>query len=272
MIPIKAIALNVLSVSAALGVVTYVFQDGHFEDLLNFDSTGAITAWFPLMLFVILFGLSMDYHVFILSRIKEAVDRGESTSDAVSHGIKSTASVVSAAAIVMVAVFSIFATLSFVDMKQFGVGLAVAVLIDATLVRGVLLPATMKLLGEWTGTCRGGSSGCRRAQHSQTSRSGTIHRASGASGRPLHSAPSQDLMPGTSHSVAGSFRSGLGAPTSIWSTGNPRTEVPLSSTTRFRAQGTSSRDVGVGDYPSMVETFLLPLGRGSSKRAASARA
>ena len=148
-IPIKAIALNALSVSAALGIVTYVFQDGHFEDLLNFDSTGAITAWFPLMLFVILFGLSMDYHVLILSRTKEAVDRGESTSDAVNHGIKSTASVVTAAAVVMVAVFGIFATLSFIDMKQFGVGLAAAVLIDATLVRGVLLPATMKLLGDW---------------------------------------------------------------------------------------------------------------------------
>jgi uncharacterized membrane protein YdfJ with MMPL/SSD domain len=148
-IPIKAIALNILSVAAALGIVTWVFQDGHLENVLNFDSTGAITAWFPIMLFVILFGLSMDYHVFILSRIKEAVDRGESTSDAVSHGIKSTAGVVTAAAIVMVAVFAIFATLQFIDMKQFGVGLAAAILIDATLVRGVLLPATMKLLGNW---------------------------------------------------------------------------------------------------------------------------
>jgi uncharacterized membrane protein YdfJ with MMPL/SSD domain len=148
-IPIKAILLNILSVGAALGIVTWVFQDGHFESLLGFDSTGAITAWFPLMLFVILFGLSMDYHVFILSRIREAVDRGESTEDAVAHGIKSTAAVVSAAALVMVGVFAIFATLSFIDMKQFGVGLAAAVLIDATLVRGVLLPATMKLLGDW---------------------------------------------------------------------------------------------------------------------------
>jgi uncharacterized membrane protein YdfJ with MMPL/SSD domain len=148
-IPIKAIALNVLSVAAAMGIVTYVFQDGHFEGFLNFDSTGAVSSWFPLMLFVILFGLSMDYHVFILSRIKEAVDRGESTDDAVSHGIKSTAGVVTAAAMVMVGVFGIFATLQFVDMKQFGVGLATAVLIDATLVRGVLLPATMKLLGDW---------------------------------------------------------------------------------------------------------------------------
>ena len=138
-----------MSVAAALGIVTYVFQDGHFEDFLNFDSTGAITAWFPLMLFVILFGLSMDYHVFILSRIKEAVDRGASTEEAVSTGIKSTAGVVTAAAVVMVGVFGIFATLQFIDMKQFGVGLAAAILIDATLVRGVLLPATMKLLGDW---------------------------------------------------------------------------------------------------------------------------
>ena len=148
-IPIKAILLNLLSVGAALGVVTWVFQDGHLEDLLNFQSSGAVSSWFPLMLFVILFGLSMDYHVFILSRIREAFDRGESTEEAIGHGIKSTAGVVSAAALVMVAVFSIFATLSFVDMKQFGVGLGVAVLLDATLVRGVLLPATMKLLGDW---------------------------------------------------------------------------------------------------------------------------
>ena len=148
-IPIKAILLNIVSVAAAMGIVTWVFQDGNLEGLLDFDSTGAISSWFPLMLFVILFGLSMDYHVFILSRIREAVDRGESTEDAVAHGIKSTAGVVSAAALVMVAVFGIFATLSFIDMKQFGVGLATAVLIDATLVRGVLLPAAMKLLGDW---------------------------------------------------------------------------------------------------------------------------
>jgi uncharacterized membrane protein YdfJ with MMPL/SSD domain len=148
-IPIKAIALNMLSVGAALGIVTWVFQDGNLEDFLNFQSTGAITAWFPIMLFVILFGLSMDYHVFILSRIREAFDRGDSTEAAVENGIKSTAGVVSAAAMVMVGVFSIFATLSFIDMKQFGVGLGAAVLIDATIVRGVLLPATMKLLGDW---------------------------------------------------------------------------------------------------------------------------
>ncbi len=100
-------------------------------------------------MFVILFGLSMDYHVFILSRIREAYDRGLDTPDAVAHGIKATAGVVSAAAIVMVAVFGIFMTLSTVEMKQVGFGLATAILIDATLVRAVLLPSVMKLLGKW---------------------------------------------------------------------------------------------------------------------------
>jgi uncharacterized membrane protein YdfJ with MMPL/SSD domain len=148
-IPIKAIVLNLLSVGAAYGIVTWIFQEGHLEGLLGFESTGAVTSWLPLFLFVVLFGLSMDYHVFILSRIREAYDRGMSTSDAVENGIKTTASVVTAAAIVMVAVFAIFATLSAVEFKQFGVGLGVAVLIDATIIRGVLLPAAMKLLGDW---------------------------------------------------------------------------------------------------------------------------
>ncbi|MGI9098469.1 MAG: MMPL family transporter [Solirubrobacteraceae bacterium] len=148
-IPIKAIVLNLLSVGAAYGVLVWVFQDGHGEQLLGFESTGAITSWLPLFLFVILFGLSMDYHVFILSRIREAFDRGMRTEDAVAHGIKSTAGVVTSAAIVMVAVFAIFATLTAVEFKQMGVGLAVAVLLDATIVRAVLLPAMMKLLGDW---------------------------------------------------------------------------------------------------------------------------
>jgi uncharacterized membrane protein YdfJ with MMPL/SSD domain len=148
-IPIKAILLNLLSVGAAYGLVTWIFQEGHLESLLGFQSNGAITSWLPLFLFVVLFGLSMDYHVFILTRIREAYDRGMSTADAVGHGIKTTASVVSAAAIVMVAVFAIFATLSSLEFKEFGVGLAAAVLIDATIIRGVLLPAVMKLLGDW---------------------------------------------------------------------------------------------------------------------------
>jgi uncharacterized membrane protein YdfJ with MMPL/SSD domain len=100
-------------------------------------------------MFVILFGLSMDYHVFILSRIREAYDRGMSTEDAIAHGIKTTAGTVTSAAVVMVGVFAIFATLPILDMKEMGIGLATAVLIDATIVRGVLLPASMKLLGDW---------------------------------------------------------------------------------------------------------------------------
>jgi uncharacterized membrane protein YdfJ with MMPL/SSD domain len=148
-IPIKAIVLNLLSVGAAYGVLVWIFQYGHLQSFLDFKSTGSITSWMPLFLFVVLFGLSMDYHVFILSRIREAFDRGSSTEDAVAHGIKSTAGVVTSAAVVMVSVFAIFATLSLLIFKQLGVGLAVAVLIDATLVRGVLLPAAMKLLGDW---------------------------------------------------------------------------------------------------------------------------
>jgi RND superfamily putative drug exporter len=148
-IPMKAIVLNLLSVGAAYGLLKLVFQDGHGESLLGFQSTGAIASWLPLFLFVVLFGLSMDYHVFILSRIRELVDNGMSTDQAVSHGIKTTAGVVTSAAAIMVAVFGVFATLSTVEFKQMGVGLAAAVLIDATVIRGVLLPATMKLLGDW---------------------------------------------------------------------------------------------------------------------------
>ena len=148
-IPIKAIILNLLSVAAAYGVMVTVFQDGHASSLLNFHPTDGVAPWIPVLLFVILFGLSMDYHVFILSRVKELVDRGMSTDEAVSEGIKSTAGVVTSAAVVMVAVFSIFATLSLIDLKEFGVGMATAVLIDATIIRAVLLPASMKLLGEW---------------------------------------------------------------------------------------------------------------------------
>jgi putative drug exporter of the RND superfamily len=148
-IPIKAIVLNLLSVAAAYGVLVAVFQDGHGASLLGFTPNGGIAPWLPLFLFVILFGLSMDYHVFILSRIRELVDGGTPTDEAVARGIKSTAGVVTSAAVVMVGVFSIFVSLSLIDFKEFGVGLATAILIDATIIRGVLLPATMTLLGEW---------------------------------------------------------------------------------------------------------------------------
>jgi uncharacterized membrane protein YdfJ with MMPL/SSD domain len=148
-IALQAIVLNLLSVAAAFGVLVLVFQHDWAKGILGFDYSGGVMAWLPVFLFVILFGLSMDYHVFILSRIREAYLRGMKTEDAIAHGIKTTAGVVTSAAIVMVFVFSIFGTLSLIMMKQFGVGLAVAVLIDATIVRAVLLPATMKLLGDW---------------------------------------------------------------------------------------------------------------------------
>jgi len=147
-IPIKAILLNLLSVAAAYGVLVLVFQHGWGESLLGFESTGTVVSWLPMFLFVILFGLSMDYHVFILSRVREAFDGGMSTEDSVAEGIKSTAGVVTSAALVMVAVFAIFGSLGALVFKQMGVGLAAAVLIDATVIRAVLLPATMKLLGD----------------------------------------------------------------------------------------------------------------------------
>ncbi len=148
-IPLTAIALNLLSVGAAFGALVWIFQDGHLEGLLQFHSNGAVVTWLPLFLFAVLFGLSMDYHVFIVSRIRELVDRGHTTEQAVARGIAATAGTVTAAATVMVAVFAIFATLSTLEIKQMGVGLAIAVLIDATIIRGLLLPAAMKLLGDW---------------------------------------------------------------------------------------------------------------------------
>jgi uncharacterized membrane protein YdfJ with MMPL/SSD domain len=148
-IPITSIVLNLLSVGAAYGVLVWIFQEGHLQGLLGFHSNGAVVSWLPLFLFAVLFGLSMDYHVFIVSRIKELRDGGLATSEAVSRAIRMTAGTVTAAAAVMVAVFAIFASLPTLDIKQLGVGLAIAVLLDATLIRGVLLPATMKMLGDW---------------------------------------------------------------------------------------------------------------------------
>ena len=145
----KTIVLNLLSVGAAYGILVLVFQHGWGKGLLGFEFTGGIDPFLPILLFVILFGLSMDYHVFVLSRVREAYDRGMSTDEAVAHGIKSTAGVVTSAAIVMVGVFAIFGTLQAMIYKQFGVGLAAAILIDATIIRAILLPASMKLLGDW---------------------------------------------------------------------------------------------------------------------------
>ena len=148
-IPIKAIILNLLSVGAAYGVLVLVFQHGIGKGLLDFTYTQGVAGFIPVFLFVILFGLSMDYHVFILSRVRESYDEGRSTEDAIAHGVKVTAGVVTSAALVMVCVFAVFGTLQILFLKQFGVGLAAAILIDATIIRAILLPASMKLLGDW---------------------------------------------------------------------------------------------------------------------------
>ncbi|MFD7934231.1 MMPL family transporter [Streptomyces sp. NPDC059755] len=147
-VAITSIVLNLLSVGAAYGILVAVFQHGWGASLVGAEGVGAIITWLPLFLFVILFGLSMDYHVFVVSRIREARMRGRSTNEAIKHGVVTTAGVVTSAAVIMVAVFAIFGTLSMQSMKQMGVGLAAAVLIDATIIRGVLLPAVMALLGE----------------------------------------------------------------------------------------------------------------------------
>ncbi|MBE8473334.1 MMPL family transporter [Streptomyces justiciae] len=147
-IAITSIVLNLLSVGAAYGILVAVFQHGWGASLVGAEGVGAIISWLPLFLFVILFGLSMDYHVFVVSRIREARLKGRTTKDAIQHGVVTTAGVVTSAAVIMVAVFAIFGTLSMQSMKQMGVGLATAVLVDATIIRGVLLPAVMALLGE----------------------------------------------------------------------------------------------------------------------------
>ena len=144
-----AVVLNLLSVGAAYGILVAVFQHGWLAGPLGFQTNGAIVSWLPLFLFVVLFGLSMDYHVFILSRVKELHDAGATTDDAIRLAITRTAGTVTSAAIIMVAIFGLFASLSLIMMQQMGFGLAIAVLIDATVVRAVLVPSTMKILGEW---------------------------------------------------------------------------------------------------------------------------
>ncbi|WP_409331151.1 MMPL family transporter [Trujillonella humicola] len=147
-VALTAIALNLLSVAAAYGAMVLVFQEGWGAGLIGLDRTGGIVNWIPLFLFVILFGLSMDYHVFILGRIREGHDRGLPTRAAVARGITSSAGTVTSAAVIMVFVFLTFVTLSMTSMKQIGLGLALAVLLDATVVRAVLVPAVMQLLGD----------------------------------------------------------------------------------------------------------------------------
>jgi RND superfamily putative drug exporter len=146
-----AVGLNLLSVGAAYGLLVVVFQNHWADGLLDYTSSGQIANWLPLMLFVILFGLSMDYQVFVLSRVREAARSGLPMREAVLVGTRRSAWVVTSAAVIMVAVFSIFATLSQVSMKQLGVGLSAAILLDATVIRVVLMPAMLTLLGRKIG-------------------------------------------------------------------------------------------------------------------------
>lgn len=148
-IPIKAIILNLLSTTASYGAMVLVFQDGYLSQQIGFKVTGVIEAWVPIFIFTILFGLSMDYHLFILTRIKELKDKGATSNEAVAKGISTTSGTITSAAAIMVGVFLVFVTMPIIIIRQLGFGLAVAVLIDATVIRSVLLPATMRLLGDW---------------------------------------------------------------------------------------------------------------------------
>ncbi len=148
-IPIKAIALNLLSTAAAFGVMVAVFQDGIIGHAFGLAQSTVIESWVPIFVFAILFGLSMDYHVFILTRVKEARDRGLDSRAAVAKGISITSGTITSAATIMVLVFAAFITIPFAFIQELGLGLAVAVLLDATVIRSVLLPATMTLLGDW---------------------------------------------------------------------------------------------------------------------------
>lgn len=148
-IAVTTAAVNLLSAGAAFGVLVLTFQHSWAESLLGFHSTGALINWIPLFTFAVLFGLSMDYHVFVISRIREAAARGLSTREAIREGILGSAGTVTSAALVMVSVFAIFASLHMIEMKELGVGLAVAVLVDALVVRVIVLPSLMMLLGRW---------------------------------------------------------------------------------------------------------------------------
>jgi uncharacterized membrane protein YdfJ with MMPL/SSD domain len=145
---LAVIGLNLLSVGAAYGVLAAVFQNTWAEGLLGFTSSGTVADWVPLIVFVILFGLSMDYTILVLERVREARRNGRSPRAAAAEGVGATAGAVTSAAIVMVAIFAIFPTLPLIEMKMMGVALAAGVLIDATLVRGIALPAAVALLGK----------------------------------------------------------------------------------------------------------------------------
>ena len=149
LIPVKALIMNTLTLGAAFGVLVWGFQEGGLSDLLAFDPTGAIEPWLPVIIFAFAFGLSMDYEVFLLSRIKEMYDAGHSNDEAVALGLQRSGRIITSAALIMIIVFAGFATGQMLAIKELGVAMVVAVAVDATLVRVLLVPATMTLLGDW---------------------------------------------------------------------------------------------------------------------------
>ncbi len=148
-VPIKALLMNVVSLGASLGVLVWVFQDGHLSGLLDFDPVGALEVSIPVLVLAFAFGLSMDYEVFLLSRIVELHEQGRPTDEAVRLGLQRSGRIITSAALLMVIVFSGFILAQILAVKQTGVALVVAIVIDATLVRMLLVPATMSVLGEW---------------------------------------------------------------------------------------------------------------------------
>ncbi len=148
-VPVKAIVMNVLSLGATFGALVWVFQDGHLAGLLGFDAPGSLDLVMPVIVFVFAFGLSMDYEVFLLSRIHEAWEETGDNDVAVARGLQRSGRIITSAALLIVIVFAGFAAGEIVAMKQLGLGLALAVIVDATVVRCLLVPATMKLMGDW---------------------------------------------------------------------------------------------------------------------------
>jgi RND superfamily putative drug exporter len=149
-LPLKAVVLNLVSLGAAFGIVVFIFQKGYgAEEIWNVPATQSIIPWIPLMIFAFLYGLSMDYEVFMLTRMREAYDAGESTSEAIRHGLARTGKLVTSAALVLCMAFFVLSTSPGTDIKQFGIGLAAGIIFDATVIRALLVPSLMRLLGKW---------------------------------------------------------------------------------------------------------------------------
>jgi RND superfamily putative drug exporter len=150
LLPLKAVILNLISLGAAYGIIVFIFQEGHgAEEIWNVPATDSIISWIPLMIFAFLYGLSMDYEVFMLTRMREAYDETGDTNQAISLGLARTGKLVTSAALVLMFAFFVLSTSPGTDIKQFGIGLAAGIIFDATVIRALLVPSIMRLMGEW---------------------------------------------------------------------------------------------------------------------------